>query len=58
VEGGRIDHAGHANDVVRMIHDMVAFDEAVHVALDFQRKNPNTLVLVTSDHDTGGMAVE
>jgi alkaline phosphatase len=58
VEGARIDHSNHANDVVRTIHDTIAFDEAVRVALDFQKKNPNTLVIVTSDHDCGGMAVE
>ena len=58
VDGARIDHAKHGNDVVRMIHDTLAFDEAVKVALDFQIKNPNTLVIVTSDHDCGGMAVE
>lgn len=58
VEGGRIDHAQHGNDVKRVIYDTLAFDEAVKVALDFQSKNPDTLVLVTSDHDTGGMAVE
>ncbi|MBT9147940.1 MAG: Alkaline phosphatase 4 [Syntrophomonadaceae bacterium] len=58
VEGGRIDHAQHGNDAARTIHDTVAFDQAVKVALDFQRANPDTLVVVTSDHDTGGMAVE
>ncbi|MBT9141609.1 MAG: Alkaline phosphatase 4 [Dehalococcoidia bacterium] len=58
VEGARIDHAQHGNYVKRMIYDTLAFDKAVKVALDFQRKNPDTLVIVTSDHDTGGMAVE
>lgn len=38
VEGVRIDHANHANDVVRAIYDTLAFDEAVRVALDFQRE--------------------
>lgn len=58
VEAARIDHAQHGNKLVEMIYDTVAFDEAVRVALDFQRKNPNTLVIVTSDHDCGGLAVE
>lgn len=58
VEGGRIDHAQHGNLPKHTIYDTMAFDQAVRVALDFQRRNPNTLVIVTSDHDTGGMAVE
>lgn len=55
VEGARIDHAGHANDAAASIHDMLAFDEAVGVALAFVEKNPDTLLVVTSDHGTGGM---
>jgi alkaline phosphatase len=57
IEGGRIDHAAHRNDAAATIRDTVAFDEAVGVALDFQRKNPDTLLIVTADHETGGMAL-
>jgi len=57
IEGGRIDHAAHRNDAAATIRDTVAFDEAVGVALDFQRKNPDTLLIVTADHETGGMAI-
>ena len=57
IEGGRIDHASHRNDAAGTIHDMLAFDEAVGVARDFARKNPATLVIVTADHDTAGMAL-
>lgn len=57
IEGGRIDHAAHVNDAAAAIRDAVAFDEAVCVALEFQRRNPGTLLLVTSDHETGGMAL-
>lgn len=57
IEGGRIDHASHRNDAAGTIHDTLAFDEAVGVALDFARKNPDTLVIVTADHETGGMAL-
>ncbi len=57
IEGGRIDHAAHRNDAAGTIRDTLAFDEAVGVALDFARKHPDTLLIVTADHETAGMAV-
>lgn len=57
IEGGRIDHAAHRNDAVAAIRDVLAFDDAVGVAMDFARRHPETLVLVTADHETGGMAI-
>jgi alkaline phosphatase len=57
IEGGRIDHASHRNDAAGTIHDTLAFDEAVGVALEFARRNPGTLIIVTADHETGGMAL-
>ncbi len=57
IEGGRIDHAAHRNDAAATIRDTLAFDEAVGVALEFQRRNPDTLLIVTADHETGGMAL-
>lgn len=57
VEGGRIDHAAHRNDAPGTIRDTLAFDEAVGVALEFARKNPDTLMIVTADHETAGMAL-
>jgi len=57
VEGGRIDHAEHASDVAGTLHDTLAFDEAIGVALEYQKKDPNTLIVVTADHDTGGMTL-
>ena len=57
IEGGRIDHAAHRNDAAATIRDTLAFDEAVGVVLDFQQKHPDTLVIVTADHETGGMAL-
>lgn len=50
VEGARIDHAAHANDIAGALWDQIAFDDAVEVALDFQKKHPDTLVILTSDH--------
>ncbi|QQY79554.1 alkaline phosphatase [Keratinibaculum paraultunense] len=57
VEGGRIDHASHANDPATTALDVIAFDDAVKTALDFAKKDKNTLVIVTADHETGGLAI-
>jgi alkaline phosphatase len=58
VEGGKIDWACHANDAMATIGDMIDFDNAVGVALDFYKKYPSkTLVIVTGDHETGGMTI-
>ncbi len=56
VEGGRIDWAAHANDAGSMLHEILDFDEAVGKGLEFQRSHPDTLVLVTGDHGTGGFS--
>ena len=57
-EGGRIDWAGHANDAATNLRDVLALDEAVKVALAFLDKHPKeTLVIVTGDHETGGMSM-
>jgi alkaline phosphatase len=57
VEGGQIDWAAHVNDAVNTLGDTVAFDDAVKVALDFQVEHPDTLVIVTADHATGGLTI-
>lgn len=57
IEGGRIDHASHANDAAATIREVLAFDQAVGVALDFAKTHPDTLLLVTADHETGGLAL-
>ncbi len=55
IEGGRIDHACHANDIRTMIEETIEFDDAVAVALKFQETRPDILVIVTGDHETGGL---
>ncbi|MGN8646565.1 alkaline phosphatase [Gracilibacillus sp. HCP3S3_G5_1] len=55
VEGSQIDWAGHANDAAWAMSDVAAFEEAVEVAIDFAKQDGKTLVVVASDHDTGGM---
>jgi len=58
VEGGRIDHAAHANDLAGVINDTLAFDAAVKEAYDFYMANPkDTLVIVVGDHETGGLGL-
>jgi len=58
VEGGRIDHACHANDAVTAIEDTIAFEKAVQVAIDYYNSDPeNTLIIVTGDHETGGLTL-
>ncbi|CEM63061.1 alkaline phosphatase [Treponema phagedenis] len=57
VEGSEIDWAGHANDPVGMATDILAYDKAVKVALDFAKKNKNTVVISAADHGTGGITM-
>lgn len=57
VEASRIDHAGHANDAAAHLHDILAFNEALEVALDAARADGNTLVVSVSDHETGGLTL-
>ncbi|HAX74180.1 MAG TPA: alkaline phosphatase [Firmicutes bacterium] len=58
VEGGKIDWTCHANDAMTSIMDTIALDNAVKVAMDFAAKYPEeTLILVTGDHETGGMTI-
>ncbi|MFW6310043.1 MAG: alkaline phosphatase [Prolixibacteraceae bacterium] len=57
VEGSQIDWGGHAGSTIYIVEDMLDFDQAVGKALDFAATNGQTLVIVTSDHETGGMAL-
>ncbi len=55
VEGSQIDWAGHANDSAYLLAEMHDFDRAVGEALKFAASSPETLVIVTADHETGGL---
>ncbi|MDR2747096.1 MAG: alkaline phosphatase [Treponema sp.] len=58
VEGGKIDWACHANDAGAAIHDVLAFDNAIKEAVTFAQAHPqDTLIVVTGDHETGGMTI-
>jgi alkaline phosphatase len=56
VEGGKIDWAAHANDAAGLLHEVLDLDAAIAEAVAFYNHHPQeTLIIVTSDHDTGGM---
>lgn len=57
IEGSQIDWGGHDNDAQYIIDEVIDFDKAVGIALDFAKKDGNTLVIVTADHETGGMGL-
>jgi len=57
VEGSQVDWAGHANDPAYMLHDFLAFDDAVRVALEFAKATPGTMILAAPDHNTGGLSL-
>jgi len=57
VEGSQIDWAGHANDSEYLVGEMLDFEKVIAAALDFAEKDGNTLVVVTADHETGGLAL-
>ncbi|MFQ3610953.1 MAG: alkaline phosphatase [Fimbriimonadales bacterium] len=50
IEGGRVDHAAHANDASAILWDQLAFDDAVVVVHEFVSRRDDTLVIITSDH--------
>lgn len=58
VEGGKIDWACHDNDAATTIQEVYKFSDAVQKAVDFYNMHPNeTLIIVTADHETGGMSL-
>ena len=57
VEGSQIDWAGHDNDAELLLAEMTDFDRAVSAAMDFADEHPGTLVVVTADHETGGLSI-
>src|SRR6056297_78111 len=57
VEGSQIDWGGHDNDIDYIITELLDFDRAVGKALEFAEKDGKTLVIVTSDHETGGLTL-
>ena len=56
-ENENTDTAGHRNDAAALMRDLWAFDDGVRVALEFQKRHPDTLIVVTGDHETGGLSI-
>lgn len=57
VEGALIDKRSHANDAAQTLEEIKAFDDAVAAAMDFAKKDGNTLVIVTADHECAGFNI-
>ena len=57
VEGAQIDWGGHANKGNFIITEMLDFDKVIQVVLDYTKDHPETLVVITADHETGGLAI-
>lgn len=57
IEGSQIDWAGHDNNSDYLINEMLDFDGVVGLVLDYAKKNGETLVVVTGDHETGGLTL-
>lgn len=57
IEGSQIDWGGHNNDIDYIMAEMLDFDRTLAAVLDFAAKDSNTLVIVTADHETGGLSL-
>lgn len=57
VEGANIDKRSHLNVAGWMMKELMAFDEAVQVAVDWAKGRDDTLIMVTADHETGGLSI-
>lgn len=57
IEGSQIDWAGHANAADTLVDETLDFDKAAGVALDFAKNDGHTLVVITADHETGGVTI-
>lgn len=57
IEGSQIDFAGHDKDSTYLVNEMLDFNATIDNVLNFAEKNPNTLVVVTADHETGGLTI-
>ncbi len=57
IEGSQVDWASHSNEPLGVVSEYLAFDKAVSAIMSFARSDTNTLVLVVSDHDNGGLSI-
>jgi alkaline phosphatase len=57
IEGSQIDDGGHENDIKHLTEEMIDFDQTIGAVLDFAARDGQTLVIVTADHETGGLTL-
>ena len=57
VESAIIDGYGHNNDTEGLVEEMREFDRTLKMLISYVQENPQTLLVVTGDHETGGVAV-
>lgn len=57
IEGSQIDWAAHDNESEDLVNEVLDFDRTVSAMLDFAKKDGETLVIITADHETGGYAI-
>ncbi len=57
IEGAQIDWGGHANKGNYIVSEMIDFDKVIDIVLEYTKQHPETLVIVTADHETGGLAI-
>lgn len=57
IEGSQIDWGGHQNNTGYLVREMLDFDQAIGKALEFAANDGETLIVVTADHETGGLAL-
>ena len=57
VEAGQIDWTGHQNDAGGLLHEMITMNDLLNYLVDYVQKNPDTLLVVTADHETGSFGL-
>lgn len=57
IESGMIDSGGHANNTSMIVTEMLDFDQAIGEMIHFADQNPGTLLIITADHETGGVSI-
>jgi alkaline phosphatase len=57
IEGGRIDHGGHANNLIDVVNETLTFDDTIAMVTQWARARGNVTLLVTADHETGGLEI-
>ncbi len=58
IEGARIDHSSHRVDVDKLVGEVVEFDKTVNMVMEWMESHPDTLLIITADHECGGIEVQ